>query len=732
MQNGDILTINAHRYRLEKPIAPGTGSYGQVWAATDASGHPVALKFLNTERMAEVGPEFHQQWHTHMEREIAFLDHLHDDEAAHIVKLLNHGDIDGQPVLVLERMQTNLDQWIKTRSTPMGPRQIVDWAWQILAGLTTVHAHQLIYRDLKLSNVLVGDNGQRLKLADFGTLKPQREDGTVSFAGTLSTMAPEQLLPANYENGQPVYQIDYRIDYYALGLILFTLFTGQKRIASCSQIEQFLQRVGLEGAHREGPLLGGLNDEEQQTLQRVLETSIIGDATFGPDRDHKVSLVESLHRLIVKLLAPRKEDRPESAEEIRTELETALAALPLDPGPPPHTEPSATPLLPTERVAPFSLGGVSPGLTPHRPRWVFPLLGMTALAGLLGLGFWWMRPDVSPPVDTSAPLVELATPKPAVPIVDVEPVNPPEPVAATAPPRLETAEPALDTLEPDNPEPDTLESGPPPPIPADPDTSPLLTPIAETSTTTVPTLPVEPTTPGSSRAQPSATPGPIPVPAPTAAKPAPVSKPTHRPSSTDGVSPVVIQAPISTVTTVSPAVERPPPTLPPMSRDPLGGGRFAPEMVIVPAGTLILPSVNGQPERTVTIQPFALASRPVTFADYDLFARQTDRSPPYGGGLPREERATHPVRFITWYEAHAYVEWLSQRTGQRYRLPSEIEWTYAEQANIGERGAIPWEWVADCASNDCNRHQRRGKSGQDSQPADQGGQETGFRIVREL
>lgn len=169
-----------------------------------------------------------------------------------------------------------------------------------------------------------------------------------------------------------------------------------------------------------------------------------------------------------------------------------------------------------------------------------------------------------------------------------------------------------------------------------------------------------------------------------------------------------------------------------MLRDPLDMGGFAPELVIVPAGTLVLPGADGQAARTVTIQPFALTPQPITFAAYELFARRTERSLPYDGGLDREQRAARPVTTITWYEAQAYVEWLSERTGQRYRLPSEAEWVHAGQAGVDERGRIDREWVADCAGGDCDRHILRGNSGSGSQPADRGGRDIGFRVAREL
>lgn len=451
MKNRNTLIIHQRRYKLNERIDSGSSGYGAVWAARDPDGRPVAIKLVKTDRMTQVDPAFGPQWRAHLEREIDFLSQLRDDEAAHIVKLLDHGEVDGQPALVLELLRANLDQWLKQAPQPLAPRLVLDWARQILAGLTTVHAHNLVYRDLKFGNVLVGENGRCLKLADFGTLKPHRDEGTVSFAGTPTAMAPEQRLPARYQDGQPVYDIDYRTDYYALGLILFALFTGQRTLDSQSEIEKMLERVGHEGASREGQTLGGLSDDEKKKLKREIWVRLVGDATFGPDQHSRTTLAQSLYDLVVALLAPRKEDRPASAEPIRAVLDAALAALPEESaqstsgGPPgsPHPLAEQPPDFPSPPPGEES-GARVVGRT--RRRWIYPLITIAGLAAAaLGLYAGLLRQEAPPPADTSTSLVELATaPKPAEPVVPVEPVKPPETeIATAAPPAPAEPEPAV-------------------------------------------------------------------------------------------------------------------------------------------------------------------------------------------------------------------------------------------------------------------------------------------------
>jgi formylglycine-generating enzyme required for sulfatase activity len=119
-------------------------------------------------------------------------------------------------------------------------------------------------------------------------------------------------------------------------------------------------------------------------------------------------------------------------------------------------------------------------------------------------------------------------------------------------------------------------------------------------------------------------------------------------------------------------------------KDQINHNNYGPEMVLLPSGKFRMGDQTGigddneKPVHVVTIaKPFALSRFEVSFAEYDLFAKATNRPLPDDEGWGRGNR---PVINVSWKDAEAYAEWLSDKTGQPYRLPSEAEWEYAARA----------------------------------------------------
>ena len=138
------------------------------------------------------------------------------------------------------------------------------------------------------------------------------------------------------------------------------------------------------------------------------------------------------------------------------------------------------------------------------------------------------------------------------------------------------------------------------------------------------------------------------------------------------------------------------------------------EMVVVPDGDFKMgsgDSVNEKPvHRVVIANPFAIGRREITFADWDACVtaggckyEPTDR----GWG-----RGNRPVINVSWDDAKAFVAWISQRTGKKYRLPSEAEWEYAARAGT----TSPFWWGATAGTDHANCEDCSAKSLRQSTP----------------
>jgi formylglycine-generating enzyme required for sulfatase activity len=112
--------------------------------------------------------------------------------------------------------------------------------------------------------------------------------------------------------------------------------------------------------------------------------------------------------------------------------------------------------------------------------------------------------------------------------------------------------------------------------------------------------------------------------------------------------------------------------------------------VVVPPGDFVMGSNETpyeKPEHSISIRkPFAIGRREVTFAEWDQCADAgACKTRPDDHGWGRGDR---PVINVSWEDAKLFVAWLSQKTGQKYRLPSEAEWEYAARA--GTRTPFWW------------------------------------------
>ncbi len=219
-------TLLAGRYRIVGLL--GKGGMGEVYRADDLTlGQPVALKFVPRD----------------VSRDVLRLEHFLDEARA--ARQVAHGNVcrvydvgettDPSDPLASRRFLTM--EYIDGEDLATSLRRIgrfpvdkgLEIARQLCAGLAAVHERGLLHRDLKPANVMLDGRG-RVRLTDFGLAgeaRPAAGADHVS-AGTPAYMAPELL------KGEPA---TVASDIYALGLVLYEVFTGTRAFDAGTVVE---------------------------------------------------------------------------------------------------------------------------------------------------------------------------------------------------------------------------------------------------------------------------------------------------------------------------------------------------------------------------------------------------------------------------------------------------------------------------------------------------------------
>jgi serine/threonine-protein kinase len=216
-------TLFGGRYRIVGRL--GRGGMGEVYRADDLKlGQPVALKFLSPE----------------LDRDAARLMQLHTEvrmarQVSHpnVCRVYDIDEVDGHAFLSMEYVDGEDLGSLLRRIGRFPVDRALELARQICAGLAAAHERGVIHRDLKPANVMLDGTG-RVRITDFGLAGTSGE--TVR-AGTPAYMAPEQLAGS---------EVTVRSDVYALGLVVYEVFTGRRAIDAKNVAE--LVRMRDEGA----------------------------------------------------------------------------------------------------------------------------------------------------------------------------------------------------------------------------------------------------------------------------------------------------------------------------------------------------------------------------------------------------------------------------------------------------------------------------------------------------
>ncbi len=206
--------VLGNRYKVHGYLT--RGATARVYLAEDLIEKvPVAIKMLAPESTKSADLS---------RRMLREAEALRGIDHPNVVRVLDTGETASKvPYLVLEALPgETLGDFLRRQGTPAFELAL-SLVRQAAQGLSAAHRAGIVHRDVKPDNfVLVGpsDEPYGLKLIDFGMAKLEGSGGTSgthTILGTVEYMAPEQIL------AEPV---DARTDVYALGVVMFRLFTG--------------------------------------------------------------------------------------------------------------------------------------------------------------------------------------------------------------------------------------------------------------------------------------------------------------------------------------------------------------------------------------------------------------------------------------------------------------------------------------------------------------------------
>jgi hypothetical protein len=306
-------TLIAGRYRLDAQI--GRGGMSTVYRAFDTVlERPVAIKLMHREIAADSDQleRFRRE-----ARSVAQLNH------PHVVTVIDAGEEpstdagnpgDGSPYIVLEYVDGETLKDVIRREGPLGIPQAIAYAIEIARALGAAHERQIVHRDVKPHNVLIGAEGGA-KITDFGIARTLTEEGLTMAGrvlGTTDYVSPEQAL------GHPV---TGQSDVYSLGVVLFEMLTGGVPFSGESPVA-----VAMKHVREDPPDVQLLRPEVSAATASVL------DRAMAKDVDQRYPDAESMESDLEDVLAIETSRSGQATGEVTTVLRTlpggALRRLP--------------------------------------------------------------------------------------------------------------------------------------------------------------------------------------------------------------------------------------------------------------------------------------------------------------------------------------------------------------------------------------------------------------------
>ncbi len=240
----------AGRYRIISLL--GRGGMGEVYRATDLTlAQPVALKFL-----PDSGAD-HQRTLERFHNEVRVARQV---SHPNVCRVYDVGEADGMAYISMEYVDGEDLASLLQRIGRLPSDKALEIARKICAGVAAAHDKGVIHRDLKPANIMLDKRGN-VVVMDFGLAAVASQlSGSEARSGTPAYMAPEQL------RGE---EVTARSDIYALGMVLYEIFTGKRAydagtMAELIRMQESAQIVSMSS-------IAGIDPAVEKAIRRCLD-----------------------------------------------------------------------------------------------------------------------------------------------------------------------------------------------------------------------------------------------------------------------------------------------------------------------------------------------------------------------------------------------------------------------------------------------------------------------------
>ncbi len=229
-----------------------------------------------------------------------------------IIKMLNFEQHGSKSAIIMEYFHGEpISKIVKSREVNLS--EFFDIAIQLVEAIGEVHSKNVIHKDINPSNILWDEKEKSLKLIDFGiSSKLSRELQTAmdpqSLEGTLLYMSPEQ-------TGRMNRSIDYRSDYYSMGMTLYEIITGSPCFGSNDILEIIhchIARIPVPPAQRHKDIPLSVSDIIMKLLAKNAEERY--QSSFGIIHDLKQCQKSFLNNFTLDNFIIGEKDIPEKFE----------------------------------------------------------------------------------------------------------------------------------------------------------------------------------------------------------------------------------------------------------------------------------------------------------------------------------------------------------------------------------------------------------------------------------